>query len=70
MNGGVEGSCIIAVSSTNVVGTKIGRNIWNLHWSINVETEAESMDKGTEPLEAEGVTMRGMGFGNVRSNSD
>jgi hypothetical protein len=35
-----------------------------------VEMEAESMDKGTERLEAEGVTMRGMGFGNVRSNSD
>jgi hypothetical protein len=37
---------------------------------MTVETEAESMDKGTERLESEGVTMRGMGFGNVRSNSD
>ena len=46
----------------------------NLHWSINarmtVETEAESMDKGTEQSEAEGVTRRGIGFGNVRSKSD
>ena len=53
---------------------KIGRKTWNLHWSINewmtVETEAELMDKGTERLEVEGGIIRGMGFGNVRSNSD
>jgi hypothetical protein len=37
---------------------------------MTVETEAELMEKGAVLLEAEGVPMRGMGFGNVRSNSE
>jgi hypothetical protein len=37
---------------------------------MTVEIEAESMVKSTERLEVEGVIIRGMGFGNVRSNSD
>ena len=64
---GVKRSGVIAVSSANIIGAVDRKE--DLELALIDKIMDESMDKGTERLEGAGVMKRGVGFGNVRSNS-
>ena len=72
---GVKGSSIIAVSSTDIIGAvdreeDLELALIDKSMDDCQGAEVESMDKDTESSEGESVTKRGIGLGNMLSNSD